>query len=523
MTESTVAIVGSGFAGTVIAQGLAERGADVAIFEKGPPFAFPHQEQYRDLILHRWRNPKHEAPVDLQLLEKTGTYGFPLNRERALVVGGAGTHWSGITLRMRPQDFRTKAAFGFGDDWPVDYAELEPYYGRAEAWLGVSGTDADNPFAPPRSTPYPLPPFELGADDRILADRLARADITLHSTPQARAREAYDGRAACVNFGVCHVCPIGARFSPNHHLQRLVDAGRVKLFPNTSVRRVLADPSGRGTGLLVQGSDEREPREHGAKWIVVAGGAIETIRLLLLSKGGAYPDGIGHRSGWLGRGFVFHHSWWNNELHYDDDLYAGRFGGFTGQCQQFLDPETRGRHGGLKIEFTSHTYTGRVDRWGGREEVDAQLARRPRSRSIILQAETTGDGDKSVTLSSRKRDRFGDPAAHVTYRSNAFDHETFLFARTVHDRFVRATGARAFELSPEVERFGSGAHHMSGARMSVAEDRGVVDAFGRIHGSPNIYVVGSSTFVGTSGSMNPTLTLVALAFRTADRLADQMR
>ena len=176
----------------------------------------------------------------------------------------------------------------------------------------------------------------------------------------------------------------------------------------------------------------------------------------------------------------------------------------------------------MKIEFTSHTYVGRVHRWGSLHEVQKQLLPRRRSRAIILQAETVGDERKSVTLST-ERDRFDDPVAHVSYSSSEFDRETFRYARTVHDRFIEATGARPTDLAPDVDRFGSGAHHMSGCRMSAVEAKGVVDSHGKVHGMSNLYVAGSSIFVNTSGAVNPTLTLLALALRTADRLTEEVK
>ena len=117
-----------------------------------------------------------------------------LNSERVMVVGGTATVWQAVTLRMLPQDFKTRTWYGYGEDWPLVYDDLEPYYCKAEALLGVSGTDADNPFAPRRSSPYPLPAFELSYDDAIFADRLRQHGIVLHTTPQARTRAAYGGR-----------------------------------------------------------------------------------------------------------------------------------------------------------------------------------------------------------------------------------------------------------------------------------------------------------------------------------------
>jgi choline dehydrogenase-like flavoprotein len=509
-------IVGSGFAATAMALRLAEAGIDVDIFEKGPAYPHPATPLYADLVERSWRDPGYEAAPDLASLTADGVYRLPLNEERAITTGGCGTHWAGIALRMRPSDFRTRTDFGFGVDWPVQYEELEPYYGTAEQMVGVAGTDADNPYAPRRSTPYPLPQFELGAADLIMAERLRSAGVVLHTTPQARTRHAFDGRPACQNFGVCHVCPIGARYAPNHHLDPLVAAGSCTLHTDTSVRRIITDARGQATGLLVQHADEAEPREVPARWVVIAAGALESARLLLLSTGGSWPEGLGNRTGHLGSGLCFHHCWRNN-FSFREDVFAGRFGGFTGQSHQFLDPPERGRHGGIKVEFGIRANAGSVRTWGSWDVVEPQIVSRRRSWPIVLCGESTSSPSRRVTLSHRA-DRFGDPFAHVHYELLDFDLETFAFAREVHDRFASGVGAEPTELPDDPHRFGSGAHHMGGCAMSRSAEDGVADAFGRVHGCTNVYIAGSSLFPGSSGAVNPTLTLVALAFRSAEHL-----
>ena len=283
MSQTRIAIVGAGIVGATVAYLLATRGCRVDVFEKGRPYPYPHAPQFQDRILHGYDNPTYDAPADLQGLSLSGGYHRDLNGERHFIVGGSATHWGAITPRLRPHDFRTRTRYGFGADWPIGYETLEPYYCRAEALLGVSGTDDDNPFAATRSRPYPLPPFALSYGDRRLAVRLAAAGITLHTTPQAATRAAYGDRAACENFGVCDVCPIGARYSPNYHLLRAIATGACALHPETSIRRIVADRTGRARAIVVRPNDGGAEVEHPADVIVVAGGTIENARLLLLS------------------------------------------------------------------------------------------------------------------------------------------------------------------------------------------------------------------------------------------------
>jgi choline dehydrogenase-like flavoprotein len=518
MAESTVAIVGSGIVGTTLAYILTEKGHDVDIFEKGPEYPYPHINQFNEKILYLYDNPVYKLPRDLKNVTASGDYQHNINNERGMVVGGSATHWEGITLRMTPNDFKTRSLYGYGEDWPFTYDDLEPYYGRAEVLLGVSGTDADNPFAPWRSRPYPLPPFELSYDDVMLAEKLHKHNIILHTTPQARTRDFYEERAACMNFGACRVCPIGARYSPTYHLLRAVKTGLCSVHTNVSVRSIVMDKSGRAKAVVYQPNDAAIESEHAAKVIIVAAGAIESIRLLSLSADDRRPNGLGNEGGHLGKHFTFHHLWLG-ALHYKDRLYPERFGGWTGQSHQFLDPPKRGKHGGIKIEFSSRLHVGNVTKEGTSSEIIEQLKPRLHWRRIIFHAESVPSPQKYVTL-SEKRDRFGDPYAHVHYKSADFDSESHRFAGELLNRFVEATGADEAKFS-SVNQFGSGAHHMGGCCMGRNAWESVVDQFGKIHGSSNLFVIGGSNF-STSGAVNPTLTIVALAIRAADYIADQV-
>ena len=167
MSENRVAIVGSGPVGSTMAYYFTQKGFFVDVFEKGPQVPYPHTEQFSHETLYLHKNPDYELPNNLKNHTISGDYKGQIEKERLMVVGGTGTHWTAITPRMHPNDFNTKTLFDYGADWPISYEELEPYYCEAEAFIGVSGTDDDNPFAPWRSKPYPLPPFDLSYDDLI--------------------------------------------------------------------------------------------------------------------------------------------------------------------------------------------------------------------------------------------------------------------------------------------------------------------------------------------------------------------
>jgi choline dehydrogenase-like flavoprotein len=522
MREATVAIIGSGIAAASLADRLTAHGHAVTIFEKGADYPYPHTAQFQEEILYDYRDPSYRLPRDLDYVTSSGDYEFPLWGERVLAVGGAASVWSGVTLRMIPSDFKTRTLYGYGDDWPITYDDLEPYYCQAERLLGVSGTDADNPFAPPRSQPYPLPPFAFSYDDRILSERLRAGGIHMHSTPQARTRQPYETRPECRNFGTCHVCPIGARYSPQYHLQRAVSTGLCTVRSNVSVRRIVTDQWGRARSIVCRSNSDDREEEYSAKIVVLAAGALESARLLLLSKCEHQPHGIGNDGGHVGAHLAFHHLW-PDTLHFSQPLFPARVGAWTGQSHQFLDEPERGRHASVKVELTSRSSLEGF-RVPAHVKTGAEVLERMRpllkGREVTFHAESPTSPQKYVTLSA-ERDRFGDPFAHVHYQSSELDYATYTFASRLSRQIAEAAGADGSNLAA-VSSYHSGMHHMGTCRMGTGVRDSVVDSFGRVHGTPNLFVAGSSIFCGPSGAVNPTLTIVALALRTADFVLEQM-
>lgn len=518
-THSDVAIIGAGIAGILIAYRLTRNGYNVTLFEKGPDYPYPHVMQFTEQIRHLHDDGKYLLDNDLKHLEQTGSYGRNLDAERHMMVGGMATHWQAITPRMHPHDFATQSLFGYGVDWPLTYSDVEPYYCEAESMLGVSGTDSDNPFARWRSQPYPMEPFELSYEDRILAARLREQDLVLHTTPQARNRSVHQNRPACQNYGTCAFCPIGARYSPAYHLGLALQTGQCRIYSNTSIRKIVADKSGRARTLVYQHNDETNLYEHSAKVFIVAAGTIESARLLLLSYNDTYVDGLGNAGGAVGANLTFHHLW-QGQLHYAERFFPGRFGGWTGQSDQFLSPDSRGKHGSIKVEFSSRPVQFNRSRDAvTRDQILEQMRAGLHWRPITLHAESIGTSMKRVSL-SKQTDRFGDPFAHVAYESSEFDYMTYGFARQIIQRFAAATKADDTLFSTE-DDFGSGHHHMGACRMGQSLDDSVVDSFGRVHGMKNLFLAGASTFVNSSGGVNPTLTIAALALRTADYIQDR--
>lgn len=516
--HSTIGIVGSGIVGALSAYLLTQAGHEVVVFEKGPEYAYPHSTQWQERHTYLYNNPAYTLPDDLKNYTSEGI-PFDLERERFMRTGGSASAWEGICIRMMPEDFQTRTLFGYGNDWAIGYQDLEADYGRAEVLLGVSGTDDDNPFAPNRSTPYPLPQFDLTHDDQIMQARLAQAGITLHTTPQARTRQSYEDRPGCANFGTCQHCPIGARYSPNYHLQKAIDTGLCTVLHNASVRRVHPDADNNGATILYRLEDADTDESLECDIVIIGAGAIESARLLLLSQDERYPDGLGNARGLVGQGLTFHHVW-KGRLRYDESLYPFRLGGWSGQSLQFINAPTRGDHASLKVEFSSRQAYEAPATWETANNLQEALLPQLQWRQIVLQAEVPPSPEKHLVLSG-ETDRYGDPYAHVRYEFTDFDRATYDFARHVFDQFVQATQAVQSEFPP-MDWWDSGSHHMGTCRISDSPENGVVNRVGQLHHYERVFVLGGSNFVGTSGAVNPTLTIAALTLRSIGFILEQM-
>src|SRR5882724_8751148 len=199
--DADVCIVGAGAAGGVLALELARRGVRVVVLESGPRHDFAKRWEYvRQYVRHQnpWRTPLWE--LDRQTVG--GPVPYHLEWKRARGVGGSTLHWEGYALRLHASDFRLRSLHGIGEDWPLSYHELEPYYGLAEKALGVAGA-SDEPWASPRSTPFPLPPFALTHRDALFSRACQGLGSELHHLPPARNSVPYAGRARCQAGGTC--------------------------------------------------------------------------------------------------------------------------------------------------------------------------------------------------------------------------------------------------------------------------------------------------------------------------------
>ncbi len=282
---------------------LVRNGISVVVLESGPrhPFAIRKQAQ-RDYL--RGIDPWLRQPQSLDVFSNAGTLTYPLNSMRVRAVGGTSLHWQALTPRLHANDFRMHSVYGVAEDWPLDYAQIEPYYVRAEHELGVAG--GDDPFASPRSAPYPLPPLPYNYIDQLLMKAAEPLGLRFSPIPQARNSKPYGGRSQCLGCATCTICPTGAKASVDlTHMPEIDQSAHGRVIEQATVLRLEANDDGRVRRAVYAGLDRVE-RSLEATVFVVAAGGVETPRLLLLSSGAQWRDGLANRSGLVGKGFREH-------------------------------------------------------------------------------------------------------------------------------------------------------------------------------------------------------------------------
>lgn len=535
--QAGVCIVGAGPAGALVAAHLAERGHDVMILEAGKTF----DERENELRMERFLRDEpwpsiFEMDGERDAYVTSGDEPYALNERRVKGVGGSTLHWGGTTPRMHPEDFEMETAAGIGDDWPISYDDLEPYYLEAEWEFGVAG--APNPFGGHRSGDFPMDPHPFSYSDQLFEAACDHLDITLHPLPRAINNQSYDGRAGCEAWGTCSpVCPSGARYTATVHVDRAVEAGAV-LIDEAEVQRFEHD----GTGSRIERATYVRNGSTGvveADTFVLAAGPVETPRLLLLSATETHPDGLANRSGLVGRRFM-ENAAIRVQGRLDKPTRQHLIGFGTSQTQQFYEYHS-GPEGSILITPLNNALASPVGATGspgptlgqllrgniggntiwGDELVDTIEDRRYGALAVSAGTELLPDPDNRIALDESRSDNHGNPVPDVQLSID--DHATTVLRRAeskCHE-IMEATGAEEIQTSHEPTNpfF---ANHMSGTtRMGTDPDTSVVTPELQCHELDNLYISGGSVFV-TSGPANPTLTIAALALRLAHHLHEDL-
>jgi choline dehydrogenase-like flavoprotein len=531
--EVDFVVVGAGAAGGVVARELSRGGFRVVVLEQGPYLRasdFRHDElaisKLAALTNDTAQQPntfrKHAS--DVAKKKEVVKYGR--------VVGGGSVHFTANYWRFHEIDFIERSKIGpiaganFAD-WPVTYAEMEPYYTKVDWEIGVSGLAGANPFDPPRSRGYPLPPLPIKPAG-VLAERAAKK-MGWHATPAPMAilSQPYNGRAACVNCGFCETfgCEMNAKSSTlATMIPEAERTGKCEIRPHSYVRRIETNDAGRATGVTYFDADRREVMQR-AKAVVLCANGAESPKLLLVSESSRFPNGLANSSGYVGTNLMF------NGGAMSGGVFEHEINGFKGVVASRvildtyeLDPKL-GLAGGGGFDFRhdlppiTFAMTGLPEdapKWGPEYK---RMLEQYFTRSVYVLAHATSlpVDTNTITLDPALKDAWGLPAIRMTFDEHPNDVRLNEYMQDRSIELLDAAGAiRSWRFSrdpwfPQVHLLGT-------CRMGNDPKTSVVDRYHRAHDVPNLIIVDGSSFV-TSGRGQPTMTIQALAFRAAEHAA----
>jgi choline dehydrogenase-like flavoprotein len=509
--DSVVVIVGSGAGGGTLGNELAQKGIKVVMLEAGK------QESIDSFVNDEWT-----SFLQISWLDKRTTSGtwrvardFPnLPAWICKTVGGTTTHWAGASLRFQEHEFKTKTVYGEVPganllDWPITLADLAPYYAKAEDKMGVTRTNGI-PGLPGNNN---FKVFYTGAK-RLGYQHVNTGHMAINSHPRA-------DRPSCQQIGFCFQgCKSSAKWSTLYtEIPAALATGNLELRPECTALQVQHDDSGKVTGVLYADKDGQQHVQK-ARLVCVAGNTIESPRLLLNSASAKYPDGLANSSGQVGRNYMRHmtgsvYAAFDRPVH----MFRGTTMAGVIQDESRNDP-SRGFVGGYEMETLSlglPFMAAFLDPGAWGRGFTRKMETYPNMAGMWLVGEDMPQETNRVTLHASEKDAHGLPIPNVHFddhpndvamRSHAFRQGTAVY---------QAAGAREVYETPPYPS----THNLGTNRMSESPRDGVVNKWGQTHDIKNLFVSDGSQFT-TGAAENPTLTIVTLAIRQADFIADQM-
>ena len=528
-----VLIIGAGASGAAIAWSLLETRMRILCLEQGGHLTdaeYPSRKEDYELS----RYAEFSCDPNVRGLKQD----YPINSENSCItpvnwngVGGSTINFLAHWPRMKPSDFRTKTLDGVGEDWPINYYNLEPFYEVNDLNIGVSGL--------PGNTAYPEykisnPPIPIG----ILGQTLAKGfnNMGWHWWPSDVAILSRDqeGRQKCVNAGTCDLgCAAGAKGGTNFTYWPLLERAGVELRTNSRVREIQIDEAtGLANGVLYHGADGQVHRQR-AEIVIMACNGVGTPRLLLHSSSTLFPEGLANRSGLVGKNLMFH------PLTGVAGVFKEEMKGHEGPMacsilsQEFYESDpSRGfsRGYGLHSGRSTTPMTFALGGYGvdnpipwGNEHLEIMDNIYPYLAGVTIVTEDLPEEHNCVTLDADLKDSDGIPAPKINYTLGENTKAMIKHGEERAREVLQAAGAeKVLAKNDDNVWWRAGWHQMGTCRMGNDPSNSVVNSWGRSHDVKNLFIVDGSIFV-TAGAVNPTSTIQALALYIGDQIKNNIQ
>lgn len=563
-----VIIVGSGAGGGMASKILSEAGLSVAVIEAGGDFD-PAKEEDRTQLRPPWESPRRGASTQIRPFgdfdAAIGGWeidGEPYTRKgdsefdwfRSRMVGGRTNHWGRISLRFGPNDFKRASIDGLGDDWPIGYDDVKPYYDKVDKLIGVYGSK-EGIYNEPDG--FFLPPPKPRLHELYLKKGASSASIPMiPSRLSILTRPINKDRGACFFCRQCNrACQVYADFSAGTCLVHpAMKQGKVDLFTHSMVRKVTTDDSGKATGVSFVNIKDMKEYKLKSSVVVLGASACETSRIMLNSKSKTHPNGIGNSSGVLGHylhdstgasrsgiipdmmgrerynedgtgGMHMYTPWWldNKKLDFARGYHI-EYGGGMGQpgygaggnmdsmrkyiTDEFGKPSPNGGYGeGLKKDIRQ-IYGSTVGMSGRGESV-------PRF-------------DNYCEIDPTVVDKFGIPVLRFNYKWTDQEINQAKHMQDTFEEILTESGAQLLGTKPGADTlYGLAApgriiHEVGTARMGNDPKTSVLNSNSQAHDCKNLFVVDAGSFV-SQADKNPTWTILALSWRTSDYIVSELK
>jgi choline dehydrogenase-like flavoprotein len=572
MSKRSVLIIGSGAGGSAVAWRLARAGHPVEILERGRSL-FPGLVEGEERFRTRFGNDEVKAGryfenQDPLLEPRTSRTQDEANQgvERSFVgdvndlpatVGGGTVHWDAKVPRFWRQDFKGRSLYGPVQganvaDWPLTYDDLAPYYDAVERRLGVQGDRRRMPahtlHQAPRRHQFVMPPNPPSHAGTLMAEGAESLGYEPYPFPMAVNSRHHHGRPRCNSCGFCSGfgCPIQARGGALSFLAPAIAAG-ARVHERCFVHKIGVSRDGRRATSVAYVDRHGRRRRAKADIVVVAASAIETARLLLMSRHHTHPAGIGNHSDQLGRNLMFHYFTLGVAL-FEPDIHAWIAPSTTFTMDDFVGPDTKAAPAGLPylkggicevgagvtLLQEADIYAALPNSFGvEHKSLMKDVSLRSHLGAIQLVGEDMPQLANRVDLDPAIRDFHGFPVPRITHGQHQFELAASAYYGPKLAEVCQAapgsisSAVGVIPLVPgapasDIEGPNSTAHIMGTARMGHDPRTSVCDGHGQVHGLENLFLADGSVFV-SSGGFNPTLTIMALALRTADRIAGRRR